>query len=895
MSAWSRHGRIARFSGLVLFGLALAPAWSGAGEAVNVAASVAFESHIRPIFRTYCLDCHGGEQEIEGGLDLRLRRLLVKGGESGPAIEPGRAADSLLLQRVRDGDMPPRDKKPSADEVALIAAWIEVGAPTLREEPAEIGEGIGITPEDRAFWAFQPIRRPRPENAHDTRVRTPIDALVSSRLRGQGLDWSPDADKLTLLRRAALDLTGLPPSPEEVAAFLADDAPDAYERWLDRLLASSHYGERWGRHWLDVAGYADSEGGTPADVVRGFAYKYRDYVIQSFNTDKPLDQFIIEQLAGDELVEPPYEDLAPAEIDLLVATGFLRMAPDGTGSGAADPEAARNQVVADTLKIVSASLLGLTVGCAQCHDHRHDPILQADYYRLRAVFEPALDWKDWRVPSQRQISLYTASDREKATEIEQQAAKVAAERAQKQSKYIEEALDKELEKIEPSLRESYRAAYFAPKRSPEQQKIFDEFPSLQINPGNLYQYNQAAADDLKKYDESIAKIRGGKPFEDFLRVLTEVPGKVPTTYLFHRGDPKQPKQAIAPGGLTVLSPDGVPFAIPDKDPARPTSGRRLAFARWLTSGDHPLVARVLANRVWMHHFGRGLVDTPSDFGAMGARPAHPELLDWLASELVTHGWSLKRLHKLIMTSTVYRQTSQRDAAREATDPGNQLLWRRSIQRLEAEIVRDRILSAAGELNTRMFGSPVAIREDDVGQIVVTDGSEGNRRSVYLQVRRSTPLSMLQQFDFPQMEVNCDKRTTSTVSTQSLMLMNSSFILEQAEKFARRVRHEAGEDPRSQVARAWLIALARPVTDAEMERSLAFLARQVQYLEGVRPTPAPGHSAPQDTPTPEQKVPTGKKEDDAAKDGPTQKRNPADQALTNLCQTLLGCHEFLYVD
>ena len=839
-------------------------------------AGLTFERDIRPIFKAYCLDCHGAEEELGGQLDLRLRRFLVRGGESGPAIEPGKPRDSLLLQRVTEGEMPPREVKLPEKHVATIARWIASGAATARAEPEQIGKGIGITAEDRLYWAFQPVQRPVVSGTWvDSRARTAIDALLLVELRAQNLHFSDDTDRLGLLRRASLDPRGFAPSPDEARQFSADESPSAYEEMLDRMLASPHYGERWGRHWLDVAGYADSEGVTTADAVRSFAYKYRDYVIRSLNADKPFDQFIIEQLAGDELVERPYEELTSDEIDKLVATGFLRMAGDGTGSGAADQNAARNQVIGDTLKIVSSAFLGLTVGCAQCHDHRHDPILQADYYRMRAIFEPAYDWKNWRAPGSRLISLYTAEDRAKSAKLEAEAGKVASVKAGKQSEYVLAALNKELEKFDESLRESYRAAYYTPanKRTAQQQQIFLKNPFLRLHAGNLYQYNQKAADDLKTYDQRMSKIRSGKPFQDFLRVLTEVPDKVPVTYLFHRGNASQPKDPIAPGALTIATGDGQPVAIPVNDPALPSTGRRLAYARWLTSHQHPLTGRVLMNRMWMHHLGRGLVDTPSDFGTMGLEPSHPELLDWLASELLKQQWSWKRMHQMIMASTVYRQRSQRDPSRNAIAPENRFLWRKPIQRLEAEIVRDRILATSGELNHQMHGPPVAVRADDVGQIVVAAGAAGKRRSVYVQVRRTMPVSMLRQFDMPDIKVNCEKRATSTVAPQSLTLMNSSFILEQAEAFARRLQREAGAELEPQVRWAWQFALARQPTQQELERGLAFLARQVAYLKE-------GDAA-------------GGQESKGEKEPPGL---PAPlQALTSLCQVLMGSSEFLYSD
>ena len=382
---------------------------------------ISFERNVRPIFKANCFPCHGEGDKLNGKLDVRLRRMIVEGGKSGAAIVPGQPEASLLFQRISKGEMPPGKKKLTSDEVALIGHWIAAGAATARPEPEKIGDDLQFTEDDRSFWAFQPIRRPdEPKVQHTDLVHTTLDAFLLAKLEENGLSFSSGADKQTLIRRAYFDLIGLPPTPEEVALFLADDASDAYERLIDRLLASPHYGERWGRHWLDVAGYADSEGYTNDDLVRKEAYKYRDYVIRSFNADKPFDQFIQEQLAGDEMVAPAvaasgYKNLPPEAIEKLVATGFLRMAPDGTGSGGVDQKIARNQVVADTIKIVTSSLMGMTVACAQCHNHRYDPIPQTDYYRLRAIFEPALDWKNWRAPQARLVSLYTDADRDQAS------------------------------------------------------------------------------------------------------------------------------------------------------------------------------------------------------------------------------------------------------------------------------------------------------------------------------------------------------------------------------------------------------------------------------------------------------------------------------------------------
>ncbi|MCA9205202.1 MAG: DUF1553 domain-containing protein, partial [Planctomycetales bacterium] len=571
--------------------------------------------------------------------------------------------------------------------------------------------------------------------------------------------------------------------------FLADESANAYERLIERLLESPHYGERWGRHWLDAAGYADSEGYTNNDAVRPWAYKYRDWVVRALNADMPVDQFIVWQLAGDELVPPPHTNLSAEQIDMLTATGFLRMAADGTGSGAND-DAARNQTIADTIKIVSTSLMGLSVGCAQCHDHRYDPIPQTDYYRLRSVFAPALDWKAWKPPQQRLVSLYTDADRAAAAEAEAAAGKIAEEKNAKQTEYLAAALEQELAKFDETLREKLRAAYKTPdaERTDEQKQLLKEHPSVNISPGVLYQYNQAAADDLKKYDERIAAERAKKPIEEFVRALAEPPGHAPVTHLFYRGEFNQPLEAVEPGDLTIAAPPGERFTTAANDESLPTTGRRLGFARHLVDGNHPLLARVLVNRVWMHHFGRGLVGTPADFGVLGERPTHPELLDWLATEFMADGWSLKRLHRRIMLSTVYRQSSAFDPEKAAVDGANLLYWRKPIVRLDAEAIRDRVLAAAGSLDDSMFGPPVAMKPDDTGQIV--EEGEPRRRSIYLQVRRSQPHAMLTSFDAPVMETNCDRRRNSTVATQSLLMMNSQLLADQAAKFAGRVRTDA---------------------------------------------------------------------------------------------------------
>lgn len=765
---------------------AAAPANDTAADPPPADQPLSYEKDIRPIFRAHCFDCHGATEEYEGGLDLRLVRFMIRGGDSGASIVPGDAAESYLMQRVKSGDMPPGETRVPDDQIDVLQRWIAAGAKTARPEPESIGPGLGITQEERAYWAFQPIRRPTVQTPNGeaatpaTRVRTPIDTLALQHLPASQRGFEPDADRQTLVRRAFFSITGLPPSHEEVTRWVQDERVDWYQRLLDHLLDSPHYGERWARHWLDVAGYADSEGYTVQDAERPWAYKYRDWVIRALNDDKPFDQFVIEQLAGDELAGPRDGDLTPDQIDFLTATGFLRMAADGTGSGD-NSEEARNQVMTDTLKIVGTSLMGLSIHCAQCHDHRYDPIPQTDYYALRAVFEPALDFKAWKTPQSRQVSLYTASDHQLATEIEVEAKQVEAERNERQSEYMKQALDQELAKYEEPLRGQLRTAYetSADKRSDEQKKLLSENPSVNITPGNLYQYIPDSRPKLAEFNEKIQAIRSRKPVHEYVRALVEPAGHVPETKLFHRGDFRQPLQTIAPAGLTVADPEGERSEFPINDTGIPTTGRRLAFARWLVSQDNPLFARVIVNRVWMHHFGVGLVPTPGEFGKLGASPSHPELLDWLASEFISQGYSLKKLHRLILSSTLWRQQ---------TVPQSDNPFARTMRRLEAETLRDRMLAVTGSLNEELYGKPLAIKEDDTGQVVVADAQP--RRSLYIQARRSRPVALMQAFDAPVMETNCERRVHSTVATQSLMLLNGQFVLDQAAKLADRAASEA---------------------------------------------------------------------------------------------------------
>lgn len=870
---------------IVFLGSIVATQVASAADAIPTAERLTFEQHIRPILKTHCLLCHGEDDKREGKLDLRLRRLIAAGGESGPGLVPGNPQASLVLTRLRAGEMPPNGKQLPARDLDLIERWIAAGAATAKEEPADDGAVSEITDDERSFWCFQPVRRaPIPGVHASDRARSPLDSFLLQKLEERGLSFSQDAERFTWIRRVTFSLIGLPPSPDDVDEFLNDPSPDADERLVDRLLASPHFGERFGRHWLDLAGYADSDGYTEADPVRVYSYKYRDWVIRALNGDIPFHQFLIEQLAGDELISPPYANLTPVQLDHLVATGFLRTVVDGTGQGV-DQKVARNAVMAETIKVVSTSLLGMTVGCAECHNHRYDPIPQADYYRMRAIFEPALNRKHWRGPAQRLVSLYTDADRSIAKEIEAEAAKIMEERKQKLDEFIEKIFEKELAKVPEEQREAVKAARNTPdmKRTAEQVALLKEYPSADPKPGQIDLYDHNAAQELKKYVDRANEVRKQKPVEDFISPLTEIPGEASETVLFYRGDPDQPKQALSPGDLSVINWTGT--TIPEKADSLPTTGRRLAFARHLTNGRHPLLSRVFVNHLWTKHFGRGIVATPGDFGYLGDRPTHPELLDWLAMEFTeggTSGWAIKRIHRMLVTSTAFRQSSARTSSGDGTDPDNRLLSRMSVRRLEAESVRDAILTANNTINHKLGGKPVPVMLDEDGQVVVgienlngenrpgpvipLNGEE-YRRSVYVQVRRSRPLAVLDSFDLPTLDPNCTSRTSSTVAPQSLMLMNSEFILATARQLSDHLDQVAGPDSSDRIRLVWRLVFSRSPRDAEFQQALKFItdeeARLMSSAEAIT--------------------------------DPKQKPDPKRWAWIAFCQALLGSNEFLYVD
>jgi hypothetical protein len=863
------------------------------------AAPPVFEKDILPIFQARCFSCHGPDKH-KAGLDLRTRASILKGGETGPAINPGSAAKSLLWEKITANQMPPDKVKLSDAEKAVIRAWLDGGANSssaVTSPSAEDSTDRQVTDADRLFWAFQPPQRPAvPGVQHVPRVRNPIDAFILAALEKKGLTLAPEADRLTLLRRASFDLIGLPPSPQDIEAFLGDQSPNAYERLIDRLLASEHYGERWGRHWLDLAGYADSEGILDADYVRSAAWRYRDYVIQAFNKDKPYDLFLKQQLAGDELVDyrKAYEtqkELGPEIVESLIATGYLRCASDTSRPDFVNIKNAPGyyyQTLDDTLKIVASSTLGLTVQCAKCHSHKYDPIPQTDYYRMQAIFMSAYRPYQW-VPQERRRLLEATQVQEKEARANKEAALAPLRKKAEdlRQQFAGHLFTGRLGKLPEAIREDVRIALNTEpaKRNEVQRYLAGKFEKeLRPDPKSL---DRVLATEFVTYKTRLKEIEDALRVEQAkgpalaeIRALYDLPGEA-KTHLLRRGDYLNPGPEVQPGVLSALATSN-PFSwapSPSPQPSPPgggegrvrgTSGRRRAFAEWLTQPDHPLTARVLVNRLWLHHFGEGIVSTPDNFGHIGAPPSHPELLDWLATEVARRGWSIKEMHRLIMTSSTYRQASRVDpvtqAAAKQVDPDNRLLWRQRLRRLEAEVMRDTMLSVAGNLNPKMFGPPVPMQRQPDGEVITPTDASGLRRSVYLQVRRSQPLTLLQVFDQPVMETNCTRRGTSTVSSQALTLLNSQFLTQQAEAFAARVSREK---PEAAANFALLVAFGRPPTDNERARFTAFLIVQTnRYLE----------------------TPTGGKPTT-----PEQQRQAGQHALADFCQMLLSANELVYVD
>jgi hypothetical protein len=721
-----------------------------------------FENEIRPVLAGSCFRCHGPEKQ-RSQLRLDSRASILAGGESGPAAVPGKPDDSLLIKAInyRDLEMPP-GKRLGKKEVAALTAWVKMGVPWPGAAAVEVQtprpQGVKVTDEDRKFWAFQPITRPMPPPVPGRLSDNAIDAFIFHKLAEKGLRLSPPASRRELIRRAYFDLIGLPPTPEEVDAFVADPSPGAYETLIDRLLAMPQYGERWGRHWLDVVRFAQTSG-YERDSEKPESWRYRDYVIKAFNEDRPYDRFVREQLAGDELT--------PVSDDALTATAFYHLGvwddePD-------DKRQAEFDELDDMLATTSNAFLGLTLGCARCHDHKFDPIGQEDYYSMLAFL--------------RNIKLYTNNKKEADTTM-------------------------------------------------------------------------------------FRKLAGGGRT---LAVHEFGPVPKPTPMLI-RGSAATAGKEVTPRFLPVLCKSDQAAIARAATPSAKSTGRRRVLADWIASRENPLTARVIVNRLWHYHFGRGLVATPSDFGHTGVAPTHPELLDWLASEMMDGGWKLKRIHKIIMLSQTYRQSSRmNDPKAAALDPGNALLWRQNLRRLEAEAIRDTLLAVSEQLNLKMGGRGVFPK---LSQEVLSTQSrpglgwdnsspeEQARRSVYVFVKRTLSVPLLETFDMASADTSTAARTTTTIAPQALLLLNSSFMDEQAAALSARLLKENGHDPQANVRRLFRLAFGRPPTSGEMSVALG-------YLDRMRARPSAG-------PSPDREA-------------------AYRHALTMLSKVVLNLNEMVYVD
>jgi mono/diheme cytochrome c family protein len=800
------------------------------------------EADVLPIFQMRCVVCHGKRKQ-EGGLDLRFQASRLKGGKSGPAIVPGKPEESLLLKRITSGQMPPPKllveylvRPPSESEVDLLRRWIAGGAMAAPKLSVAQEDRL-VSRRDREFWAFQPIKRPPvPAVHHADLARNPIDAFLLQKLEEKNLGYSSAADRTTLLRRAWLDLTGLPPAPSDVDAYLHDNRPDAYERVIDRLLASPQYGERWAKFWLDAAGYADSEGIIDEDLVRHDAWRYRDYVIRALNEDKPYDQFLTEQIAGDELVDYKHvKQVTPGMLEKLTATGFLRLTPDGTYSPANGSVAERMNVIADEIEVLSSSVMGLTVGCARCHNHKYDPIPQRDYYRLSAILQSAYDPYDWIKPTERYLDYASESEiREVATHnapIEAEIKRAEAELDAKIKPLRDQILQERLAQLPEAVRADLLLGLTAPKeqRTAGQAYLLEKFEDV------LKVTDEAITDKFPKFKaetaelhKAIAENKGKLSPKPRIRALYEMGGEASPTYLLRRGEAQMIGEPVEPGVPSVLKIGLADYKV--VEPRPDSTGRRLAFARWLVQPNHPLTARVMVNRIWMHHFGRGIVASAANFGHLGTPPSHPELLDWLATEFVASGWSLKSIHRLIMTSAAYRQSSELDASHSA-DPDNILLGRMAMRRMDAEQLHDSILSVTGELDATAFGPPVSVETTKSGE-VTAQGShkKGWRRSIYALQRRTTPPTLLEVFDLPPMSPNCIQRAYSTVATQALQMTNSPVMLQHARYLAGRLLDISPDSQRNQIEELYFRALSHRPTPEETDAAIRDLNKITRNWE-----------------------------------------------------------------
>ncbi len=757
------------------------------------------------------------------------------------------------------------------------------------EPPAESADRKGLprvgearietfTAEQREHWAYQPLKRPEPPRVRQLGwVRNPIDRFILAELESAELPHAPEADRVALIRRLTFDLTGLPPRPEEVAAFLADRRPGAYEEAVDRLLASPHYGERWAQHWLDLAHYADTNG-FELDAERPDAWRYRDWVVKALNADLPYDRFVSLQIAGDEI--------EPGSHEALIATGFGRCGPREVVSGNIIPEVRRQSELTEITGTVGSVFLGLTIACARCHDHKFDAIPTADYYRLQSFFA-ASELVDLPIATQAEQAAVESARKA----IEEKTAPLRARLAKLEAPYRQRLAETK----HALLTAEERAVMAIPEkaRSAAQKRLVKGLESsLRVTWEEVAAAVAAVPADhehRERLKRAIAELERTLPRPPAAAMALVDRGKTaPETFVFKRGDyhNKGPKVQPRPLGIVLASQPGHAFRPDWIVPTASATGRRAALARWLTSGTNPLVPRVIVNRLWQYHLGRGIAPTSSDLGVRGELPTHPELLDWLASELISSGWRLKPIHRLIVTSATYRQSSKPIAQLTQHDPDNTLLGRMNRRRLDAEGIRDAMLAVSGKLNLKMGGPGVlAPLEKEVEDLIFTeaevvdiwpvdrDPSEHLRRSLYLYRKRNVRYPLLESFDAPDNQFPCPRRENSTHALQALNLLNSEFALSLARALADRIRREAPGGPADQVRRAYELVLCRAPAPGELARAEAFLASQGELIRKQQ------HGSATDA-------------DHRALDESVKARGA--QALADFSLAMLNSNEFLYV-
>jgi len=753
-------------------------------------------------------------------------------------------------------------------------------APGAESEPA------------RPHWAFQRlVPVPVPAVQNPSAARTSVDRFIFAKLEEHGLQTAPAADARALIRRASYDLTGLPPTPDAVAAFVQNSAPNAFDDLVERLLCSPHFGECWGRHWLDWAGYVDVMGGdNDAGIVKlgEGKWRYRDYVIRCFNEDRPFDRFVREQLAGDEMVDwRNAENFSSRIIELLTATTFLRAAADDTDENELNTTDIRHGVLQRTIEVVANNLLALTLNCAKCHDHKYDPISQAEYYRFAANFTPAFNPERWLQPKERALPDIDKASKEAIQRhnkaIEEAVSALTTRREQIEAPVRTPLFEAKLAKLPEEIRADTKTAIqtAADHRTEVQKYLANRFEKI-LNPkpeeirAGLGEQGRTTVAYL---EQEIARLNGARRNWGTIQAVYDV-GLPPATRVLKRGNPLAPAEEVQPGFLRVLGDTGdgnsraSAGGFGSVEPRGSTSGRRLALACWLTGTNSPaagLMARVIMNRVWQQLFGVGIVETSDNFGLAGAPPTHPELLDWLAAEFIRQGWRLKPVLKLIMTSTTYRQSSAPADTPEIAralkvDPADQLLWRQRLRRLDAEMVRDALLAVSDRFNRAMGGPPVPLENRPDGAVVVRVKDNPSpmgrwRRSVYLLARRNYQLSLLNVFDQPMMALNCTRRAPAAVVLQSLTMLNDAFVREQADLFAARVAEQRpGTEVKSRVQDAFALALSRPPDAEELDWCARFLARQTERHQSGR----------------------------------VSLEQARQNALANLCHMLMNSSEFLYL-